>query len=137
MGRPWCVRSLPLHPAGARARLERVCRYALRPPVAQARLRWTGGGQVLLGLRHRWTDGTTHLLFDPLDLLARLAAVTPRPRINLVLYYGVLGAQPSCIDTARFSPDHPPCRWLCGVSGPLRRPSRAPDRGWRVGTRGG
>jgi hypothetical protein len=77
----------------ARARLERVCRYALRPPVAQERLRWTRSGQVLLELRHRWADGTTHLAFDPLDLLARLASVTPKPRINLVLYYGVLGAR--------------------------------------------
>jgi hypothetical protein len=33
-----------------------------------------------------------HLLFDPLELLERLAALTPRPRINLVLYYGVLAA---------------------------------------------
>jgi len=32
------------------------------------------------------------LLFDPIELLERLAALTPRPRINLVLYYGVLGA---------------------------------------------
>ena len=37
-------------------------------------------------------DGTTHLRFDPIELLERLAALTPRPRINLVLYYGVLGA---------------------------------------------
>jgi hypothetical protein len=47
---------------------------------------------VLLELRHRWADGTSHLLFDPVELLERLAALTPRPRINLVLYYGVLGA---------------------------------------------
>jgi hypothetical protein len=79
-------------PARDRARLERVCRYALRPPVADDRVRLTATGQVLLTLRHRWTDGTTHLLFDPLELLERLAALTPRPRINLVLYYGVLAA---------------------------------------------
>jgi uncharacterized protein (TIGR03435 family) len=35
---------------------------------------------------------TTHLRFDPIELLERLASLTPRPRINLVLYYGVLGA---------------------------------------------
>lgn len=65
---------------------------SLRPPVAHDRIRLTGEGQVLLELRHRWADGTTHLLFDPVELLERLAALTPRPRINLVLYYGVLGA---------------------------------------------
>jgi hypothetical protein len=80
-------------PARDRARLERTCRYALRPPVAHDRIRLTAEGQVLLTLRHRWADGTTHLLFDPIERLERLAALTPRPRINLVLYDGVLGAQ--------------------------------------------
>ena len=47
---------------------------------------------MLLALRHRWRDGTTHLRFHPLELLERLASLTPRPRINLVLYYGVLAA---------------------------------------------
>lgn len=50
----------------------------------------TPDGQVLLGLRHAWSDGTTHILFEPTELLERLAVITPRPRINLVLYYGVL-----------------------------------------------
>jgi hypothetical protein len=82
-------------PAGARDHLERICRYALRPPVAQDRIRLTVDGDVLLELRHRWSDGTTHLRFHPLELLERLASLTPRPRINLVLYYGVLGAHAS------------------------------------------
>jgi Putative transposase len=77
-------------PAGDRGRLERLCRYALRPPIAQERLSFAGDGQVCLQLRRRWSDGTTHLLFDPVELLERLAAITPRPRINLILYYGVL-----------------------------------------------
>ncbi|MCA1651714.1 MAG: transposase [Acidobacteria bacterium] len=76
--------------AGQRDRLERVCRYALRPPLAQERLHRTSEGEIWLTLRHRWADGTTHLRFDPLELLERLAALTPRPRVNLILYYGVL-----------------------------------------------
>ena len=79
-----------LVPAGDRERLERVCRYVLRPPVAQDRLSVTADGQVRLELRHSWSDGTTHLLFDPVELLERLAVLTPRPRINLILYHGVL-----------------------------------------------
>jgi hypothetical protein len=75
-----------------RSHLERVCRYALRPPIAHERIRLTSDGDVLLELRHRWRDGTTHLRFHPLELLERLASLTPRPRINLVLYYGVLAA---------------------------------------------
>jgi hypothetical protein len=80
-------------PGHDRARLERVCRYALRPPVAHDRIHLTGDGQVVVELRHRWADGTTHVVFDPVELLERLAALTPRPRINLVLYHGVLGAR--------------------------------------------
>lgn len=34
-----------------------------------------------------------YLVFEPLELLERLASLTPRPRINLLLYYGVLGAR--------------------------------------------
>jgi Putative transposase len=76
--------------AGERDRLERLCRYALRPPLAEDRLQVEGDGVEWLTLRHRWADGTTPLKFEPLELLERLAVLTPRPRINLVLYYGVL-----------------------------------------------
>jgi hypothetical protein len=79
--------------AGQRDRLERLCRYALRPPLAQDRLHVSDEGEIWLTLRHRWADGTTHLRFDPLELLERLAVLTPRPRVNLILYYGVLAAR--------------------------------------------
>lgn len=46
-------------------------------------------------LRHRWTDGTTHVLFEPLELLEHRLALTPLPRANLILNYGVL-ACPRC-----------------------------------------
>ena len=36
------------------------------------------------------TDGTRHLLFEPLEFLEKLAALIPRSRVNLVLYHGVL-----------------------------------------------
>ncbi len=80
-------------PAGQRDRLERVCRYVLRPPVTPERLALTADGQVRLALRHPWGDGTTHVVFDPVEFLGRLAVLVPRPRVNLILYYGVLGAR--------------------------------------------
>jgi len=49
-----------------------------------------GDGRVLLTLKTAWADGTRHLMFEPLEFLEKLAAITPRPRINLVLYHGVL-----------------------------------------------
>jgi hypothetical protein len=78
-------------PAGQRYRLERVCRYPLRPPVTQERLHLTGEGQVRLQLRQPWRNGTTDLVFDPIEFLGRLAVGVPRPRVNLMLYHGVLG----------------------------------------------
>ena len=99
-------------PPRDRARLERLCRYALRPPIAQERLHLTPEGQVILDLRHRWADGTTYLVFEPLELLERLASLTPRPRINLLLYYGVLGARSAwrsrIAATDRASSERPP-----------------------------
>ena len=61
--------------------------------MAQERLSLTGTGQVVLQLRHRWRDGTTQLLFDPVELLERLAVLVPRPRVNLILHHGVLAAR--------------------------------------------
>ncbi len=77
-------------PAGQRDRLERVCRYALRPAVAGERLGMTADGDVILELRRPWADGTTQLAFRPTAFLARLAVLVPRPQVNLVLYHGVL-----------------------------------------------
>jgi hypothetical protein len=77
-------------PAADRTRLEQLCRYLLRPAVAQDRLQLRADGRVVLTLKTAWADGTRQLLFEPVTLLEKLAALTPRPRINLVLYHGVL-----------------------------------------------
>jgi hypothetical protein len=77
-------------PPNDRARLEHLCRYLLRPPLAQDRLRLRTDGCLAIKLKRGWRDGTTHLVFEPLEFLAKLAALTPRPEINLLLYQGVL-----------------------------------------------
>ena len=41
-------------------------------------------------MRHPWADGTTHVAFTPTAFLERLAVRIPRPRVNLVLYHGLL-----------------------------------------------
>jgi hypothetical protein len=64
--------------ADQRDRLERLCRYVLRPPLADERLRILDDGDILLALERQWSDGTTHLRFSPVELLERLA-VTLRP----------------------------------------------------------
>ena len=89
-------------PARDRKRLERLCRYAARPPIATERLRRLGDGRLLYELRHRWRDGTTHLGFEPLEFLEKLAALVPPPRFNLVRYHGVLA--PAARHRARVVP---------------------------------
>jgi hypothetical protein len=74
--------------AGQRERLVRECRDLLRPPVASERLAWTEAGELRLGLRQPWRDGTTAILLIPM-----VAVLVPRPRVNLILYFGVLGAR--------------------------------------------
>jgi hypothetical protein len=76
--------------AGERASIERLVRYCARPPLANDRLEKLPDGRYLLTLKTRWRDGTTHLRLDPIELMERLAAQIPKPRINLVLYAGVL-----------------------------------------------
>ena len=69
---------------------ERLCRYAARPPLATERLTRLADGRLLYELKHRWRDGTTHIGFEPLELIEKLAALVPPPRFNLVRYHGVL-----------------------------------------------
>ena len=59
--------------------------------MTEERLHLTAEGQVRLQLRQPWRDGTTDIAFDPVEFLGRLAVLVPRPRINLILYHGVLG----------------------------------------------
>jgi hypothetical protein len=82
-------------PAHDRMRLERLCRYAGRPPVAAERLSVLPDGRLLYRLKRRWRDGTTHVIFEPLELIEKLAALVPPPRFNLVRYSGVLAPSAS------------------------------------------
>ena len=59
--------------------------------MTDERIHATDQGQVRVQLRQTWRDGTTDILFDPVEFLGRLAVLVPRPRINLLLYHGVLG----------------------------------------------
>ena len=78
-------------PARDRQRLERLCRYVARPPVATKRLSQQADGQLMIRLKQRWRDGTSHVLFSPQELMEKLAALVPPPRFHLVRYHGVLG----------------------------------------------
>jgi len=62
-----------------------------RTPSARDRLSRLDDGRLLYRLKHRWRDGTTHVVFAPQELLEKLAALAPPPRFHLVRYHGALG----------------------------------------------
>ena len=66
-----------------------------RAPLADDRLTLSASGQVCYGLKTPWRDGTTHVVLDPLDFIARLAALVPPPRRHLTRYHRVLAPQSS------------------------------------------
>jgi len=75
--------------AHERDKLERLCRYIARPAVSTKRLSMTRNGQVRYELKTPWRNGTTHVIFEPLDFISRLVALIPKPRVNLTRFHGV------------------------------------------------
>lgn len=72
-----------------RDKLERLCRYVSRPTVSEQRLALTSHGQVRYELKTPYRNGTTHVIFQPLDFIAKLAALVPKPRVNLTRFHGL------------------------------------------------
>ena len=56
------------------------------------------GGKAAIAYR----DGTTYVIFEPLDFIARLAALMPKPRLNLTRFHGVFA--PNSKHRARVTP---------------------------------
>ena len=72
-----------------RKKLERLCRYITRPPIAERRLSLANNGNVVIALKTAYDDGTTHVVLSPMEFMGRLAALVPRPRVNLTRFHGV------------------------------------------------
>jgi hypothetical protein len=144
-GGPGNVAGFSLHAGVAvkvsqRDKLERMCRYICRPPVSERRLFLTERGDIGYTLKTPYRDGTTHVIFEPLDFIARLAARTgglcqsayclrqtalrqspvlgPPPRLNLTRFHGVFA--PKGQNQTELSP-------LWGPVGVNRQAGTAPD----------
>ena len=65
----------------------------MRPPLSKSRLTRLDDGRVKLKLRTPWSDGTTHLILEPTELIEKLAALVPRPKTNLIVYHGCLASR--------------------------------------------
>jgi hypothetical protein len=57
----------------------------LAPPLAQDRIRLRSDGRVLVQLKTVWSDGTSHFLIELSEFLEKLAAIIPRPAVNVLL----------------------------------------------------
>ena len=72
-----------------------MCRYVARPALASGRLRLLASQRFCFALKTPWSDGTRHLLLSPMELLEKLAALVPPPRLHLLRYDGVLAPVPA------------------------------------------
>lgn len=106
-------------PARRRDQRERLVRSLVRPPLALDRLTESTGGQLLYQFRHAWSDGSTALGLDSLELLERLAALVPPPRRPLVAYHGLLA--PRSPWRAAVVPEPSPADARGRGAGPARR----------------
>ena len=64
--------------------------------MAVPRLSLSSTGKVVHTLKTPYRDGTTQGAFDPVDFVARLEALVPKPRIKLTRYHGVLAPNHRC-----------------------------------------
>jgi hypothetical protein len=58
--------------------------------VSLERLTQDANGDLVYTFTHPWSDGTTGMRLSPLELLEKLTALVPLPRVHLVRYGGCL-----------------------------------------------
>ena len=90
--------------APERKKLERLCRYISRSAVSEKRLSLTTNGNIRYQLKTPYRDGITHVSFEPLDFIARLAALVPKPRVNQTRFQGVFA--PTSLNRALVTPSN-------------------------------
>ena len=108
-----------------RKKLGHLCRYVSRPAVSEKRLSLTSNGNIRYQLKTPYRDGTTHVIFEPLDFMARLAALIPRPRANLTRFHGVFVGvphQPNSKHQALVTPSKRSKNTHCRINGDERSP---------------
>ena len=77
-------------PAHRRDQLERLLRYTARGAVALERLEEDAHGDLVYTFTKPWSDGTTGITLSPLELLEKLSALVPLPRVHLIRYAGCM-----------------------------------------------
>ena len=78
-----------------RGGLERLCQYILRPPISHDRLEELEDGRIRVRFTRPWSNGATHQILTPLDLISRLVPLVPPPRAHQIRYHGFLAPRSS------------------------------------------
>jgi hypothetical protein len=104
-------------------KLERLCRYIARPAISEKRLSISAQGTAVrtqdpvedrasaasegaastASVAAQRPSGTTHVEFEPIDFIAKLAALVPPPRAHLTRFHGIFtpalhpSGQPSAV----------------------------------------
>lgn len=94
-----------------REKLEKLIRYMARGPIATERLSESFPNLLIYKMKTPWRDGTTHVSFSYLDFIARLVALIPPAKMNLVRYHGVFA--PNFKDRSRIVPKKPNAAATC------------------------
>jgi hypothetical protein len=63
------------------------------PAISEKRLSLTPNGNVRYQPSTPDRDGSTHVIFEPLDFIVRLAALVPKLRVSLTRFQGFFAAE--------------------------------------------
>jgi len=77
-------------PRYRRNELEKLIRYTARPSISTERMSLTKNGDIKYELKKTWKNGVTHVVLSPHELIEKLCALIPQPRMHLVRYSGAL-----------------------------------------------
>ena len=92
--------------------LEKLLMYMARGPIAATRLTRDDEGNLRYQLKKAFTDGTTHVLLSPLELLEKIAALIAPPWQNQIHYNGVFA---------------PAADWRSAVVSSLKKPRQTQE----------
>jgi Putative transposase len=87
--------SLPAH---RRQKLENLCRYMLRPPLAVERLERLSSGRLAYRMKTPWRDGTTHVVLSDGELLE---SSRPWCLHRVSIWFAILESWPRRLNSGR------------------------------------
>jgi hypothetical protein len=79
-------------------------RYTARGAVSLERLAEDANGDLIYSFHRPWSDGTTGSKLSPLELLEKLSAFVPLPRVHLVRSAGCLAPHSTLRDAIVHTP---------------------------------